>query len=62
MPELVCTHTSCNYRNLVSAHVWRVTTVATTATSTFGFMLGLSLGYGLEFMFGMLSMESGTLP
>jgi hypothetical protein len=62
MPELICTHTTCNYRNLVSAQVWRVTTAATTATSIFGFRLGLSLGYGLEFMLGMLALESGTLP
>jgi hypothetical protein len=62
MPELICTHTACNYRNLVSVQVWRVTTVATTATSIFGFTLGLSLGYGLEFILGILAMESGTLP
>jgi hypothetical protein len=62
MPELICTHTACNYKNLVSAQVWRVTAAATTTTSIFGFRLGLSLGYGLEFILSMLALESGTLP
>jgi hypothetical protein len=62
MLELIWTHITRNYRNLVSAQVWRVATAATTATSIFGFRLELSLGYGLEFILGMLSLESDTLP
>ena len=62
IPELICTHTTCNYRNLVSAQVWRVTVVATTTTSIFGFRLGISLGYGLDFQLGILALESGMLP
>jgi hypothetical protein len=70
---------SAHCRNLVSAQVWRVavaaaataaiaiaavaTAAATTATSIFGFRLGLSLGYGLDFLLlGTLALESGTLP
>jgi hypothetical protein len=62
MLELIWTHTTHNFKNLVSAQVWRVAVAATTATSIFGFRLGLSLGYGLKFMFGMLALESGMLP
>jgi hypothetical protein len=46
-------------RNLVSAQVWRV---VAAATSIFGFRLGLSLGYGLDFLLGTLALESGMLP
>ena len=42
--------------------VWRVVVATTTTTSIFGFRLGLSLGYGLEFLLGMLALESGMLP
>jgi hypothetical protein len=59
MPELILTHTAHNCRNLVSAQVWRV---ATAATCIFGFRLGLSLAYGLDFLLGALALESGTLP
>jgi hypothetical protein len=68
MPELIWTHNSqlqkfsAHCRNLVSAQVWRVVAVAATATSIFGFRLGLSLGYGLDFLLGTLALESGTLP
>jgi hypothetical protein len=62
MPELIWTHTAHNCRNLVSAQVWRVAAVAATATCIFGFRLGLSLGYGLDFLLGTLALESGTLP
>jgi hypothetical protein len=64
MLELIWTHTTHNYRNLVSAKVWRVAAaaVASTSTNIFGFRLGLSLGYGLEFLLGTLALESGTLP
>jgi hypothetical protein len=62
MLELIFIHTACNCRNSVSAQVWRVVAVATTATSIFGFRLGLSRGYGLEFLLGTLALESGTLP
>jgi hypothetical protein len=63
MPELIWTHTTHNCAlNLVSAQVWRVVAVATTATCIFGFRLGLSLGYGLDFLLGTLALESGTLP
>jgi hypothetical protein len=62
MPELICTHTAHNCRNLVSVQVWRVAAAAATATSIFGFRLGLSLGYGLDFFLGTLALESGTLP
>jgi hypothetical protein len=61
MPELICTHTTHNCRNSVSAQVWRIVAVATTATSIFGFRLVLSLGYGLDFLLGMIALESGTL-
>ena len=56
------THRAHNCINLVSAQVWRVAVVAATATSIFGFRLGLFLGYGLEFLLGTLALESGTLP
>jgi hypothetical protein len=49
-------------RNLVNAQVSRVATAATTATSIFDFRLGLSLGYGLEFMLVTLALENGMLP
>jgi hypothetical protein len=62
MSELICTHTTRNCINSVSAQVWRVAAVATTTTSIFGFRIGLSLGYGLDFLLGMLALESGTLP
>ena len=62
MPELIWTHTARNCRNLVSAQVWRVVAAAMTATSVFGSRLGLSLGYGLEFLLGTLALESGMLP
>jgi len=39
-----------------------VDAAAATATCIFGFNLGLSLGYGLEFLLGMLTLESDTLP
>jgi hypothetical protein len=44
------------------AQVWRVAAAAATATCIFGFSLGLSLGYGLDFLLGMLTLESDTLP
>jgi hypothetical protein len=53
---------SSHFRNSASVQVWRVVATATTATSIFGFRLGLSLGYGLEFLLGTLALESGTLP
>jgi hypothetical protein len=58
---------SAHCRNSVSAQVWRVVAAVATATvaiatSIFGFRLGLSLGYGLEFLLGTLALESGTLP
>jgi hypothetical protein len=62
MPELIWTHRTHNCRNLVSAQVWRVAAVAPSATSIFGFGLGISLGYGLDFLLGTLDLESGTLP
>ena len=62
VPKLIWTHTTCKCINLLSPQVWRVAAVATTATSIFGFRLGLSIGYGLDFMLGMLALESGTLP
>ena len=62
MPELIWTHTTRNCINSVSAQVWRAVAVAATATSIFGFRLGLSLDYGLEFLLGTLSLESGMLP
>ena len=62
MPEIIWKHTTPNCRNLVSAQVWRVAVVATTTTSIFGFRIGLSLGYGLDFFLGTLALESDTLP
>ena len=53
---------STHYINLVSVKVWRVVADAATATCIFGFSLGLSLGYGLVFLLGMLTVESDTLP
>jgi hypothetical protein len=46
------------------AQVWRVAAAAaaTTTTSISGFSIGLSLGYGLDFFLGMLTLESDTLP
>jgi hypothetical protein len=44
------------------AQVWRVVTVAATTTCIFSFSLGLSFGYGLDFLLGMLTLESDTLP
>jgi hypothetical protein len=44
------------------AQVWRVVAATATATCIFGFSLGLSLGYGLDFLLGMLTLESDTLP
>ena len=62
MPKLIWTHTTHNYENLASAQVWRVAAATNTATSIFGFRLGLSLGYGLEFLLGTLALASGMLP
>jgi hypothetical protein len=53
---------SAHCKNLVSAQVWRVAAAAATGTSIFCLRLGLSLGYGLEFLLGTLALESGTLP
>jgi hypothetical protein len=67
MPELICTHSSQlqksseHYRNLVSAQVWRVIVAVVTATCSFSFRLGLSLGYGLYFLPFVLALEIGTL-
>ena len=67
MPELIWTHSSqlqkssAHCRNLVSAQVWRVAAAAAIATCIFGFRLGLSLGYGLDFFLGTLALERGTL-
>ena len=52
---------SAHCRNLVSAQVWRVAAAATTTTCIFDFRLGLSLGYGLEFLPCALALERGTL-
>jgi hypothetical protein len=62
MLELIWTHTTHNFRNLVSVQVWRVVVAAATSTSIFDFRLEISLGYGLEFLLGTLALESGTLP
>ena len=62
MPGLIWTHTACNHINLVCAHVWRLAAVVATATSIFGFRLGLSPSYGLDFLIGTLALESGMLP
>jgi hypothetical protein len=62
MPKLIWTHTACNCINLVSVQVLRVVSIAATATCIFGFRLGLSLGYGLDFLLGTLALESDTLP
>jgi hypothetical protein len=35
---------------------------ASTTTSIFGLRLGLSLGYGLDFLLGMLTLESDAVP
>jgi hypothetical protein len=62
--EIIWTHTTHNCKNLVSTQVWRVAataTTATTATCIFGFRIGLSLGYGLEFIPCALALERGTL-
>jgi hypothetical protein len=61
MPELVWKHAAHNYKNLVSAQVWRVVVAAYTTTCIFYFRLGLSLGYGLEFMPCDLALEKGML-
>jgi hypothetical protein len=53
---------SVHCKNLASAQIWRVAAAVATATSIFGFRLGLYLGYGLDFLLGMLALESGTLP
>jgi hypothetical protein len=50
MPELIWTHTTRNCRNLVSAQVWRVVAAVAITTCIFGFRLGLSLGYDLDFL------------
>ena len=49
--------------------VWRGVAVAAAATGKFRFWLGLSLGYGLDFLLGfwlfllgVLYLERGTLP
>ena len=57
MPDLICTHTTRNCRNSISAQVWRVVAAVATATSIFGFRLGLSLGYGLDFLPCVLDLE-----
>jgi hypothetical protein len=61
MSELICTHTTRNCINSVSAQVLRVVAVVATATSIFGFRLGISLGYGLDFLIGTLALERGML-
>jgi hypothetical protein len=55
------THSS-HLQKFSCAQVWRVVAAATTATCVFIFSLGLSFGYGLDFMLGMLTLESDTLP
>jgi hypothetical protein len=54
------THSS-QLQKFSCAQVWRVVAVASTATCIFYFSLGLSLGYGLEFLPGMLTLESDML-
>ena len=51
------------------AQVWRGVAATTAATGKFRFWLGLSLGYGLDFLLGLwlfllgaLALERGTLP
>ena len=44
------------------AQVWRGVAAAATATEILQFWLGLSLGYGLDFLPGMLALERGMLP
>ena len=61
MLELIWIHTTRNYKNLVSVQVWRVAAAAITATCIFSFRLGLSLGYGLDFLLGTLALKSDTL-
>jgi hypothetical protein len=55
------THSSQLYK-FSCAQVWRVAATAATATCIFSFILGLSLDYGLDFLLGMLTLESDTLP
>jgi hypothetical protein len=62
MLELIWTHTTQNFRNLVSVHVWRVVVAAATSTSIFDFRLEIYLGYGLDFLLGTLALQSGTRP
>jgi hypothetical protein len=44
------------------AQVCRVVAVVTTTTCIFDFSFGFSLGYGLDFLLGMLTLETDTLP
>jgi hypothetical protein len=48
---------SAHCRKLVSAQVWGVTAAAATTNCIFGFRLGLSLGYGLDFLPCVLALE-----
>jgi hypothetical protein len=54
------THSS-QLQKFSCVQVLRVVAVAATATCIFSFSLGLSLGYGLDFLLGMLTLESDTL-
>ena len=70
MPELICTHSLSQLHKISGAQVRRGVEAAAAATRKFlvldwtfsWFWIGLSLGYGLEFLLGMISLESGTLP
>jgi hypothetical protein len=42
MNHSLCSYTTCNCINIVSAQVWRVVVVAATATCIFNFRFGLS--------------------
>jgi hypothetical protein len=53
---------SAHCQNLVSAQVWRVAVALATPTCILGFRLGISLGYGLEFLLDRLALESDMLP
>jgi hypothetical protein len=65
MPELIhnsqLQKSSVHCMNLVSAQFWRVAVVVATATCIFNFRLGISLGYGFDFLPCALALERGML-
>jgi hypothetical protein len=59
--ELICHTHSHNCIRTSGVHDWRRAAVAAVVTWSL-VMVGISLGYGLDFLLGTLALERGMLP